>query len=550
VQVYVRSTAAEEGLIQWILRDITERKELDSLRDDLTAMIYHDLRSPLANIVSSLDILNSLLPPEEGQSFQPVFQIAMRSTERLQRLISSLLDINRLEAGQAVTQMNEVEPHRLVAEAVEALRPTLDGKQQTLNTDVESDLPAIQADTDMIRRVLINLLENATKFSPLGGSLGLSVSREGAYLRFSVADSGPGIPAESRDWIFEKFSRIKPEGTPKGFGLGLAFCKLAIQAHGGKIWVEDREPNGSRFVILLPIAAPTSRPAYGIHMQEISPHIYIETGYAGVTLGAINWPHGLILIDSPFRPEDTRSWRSALLNLGGGVDRMLVNLDASVDRTLGTRGMECTVVGHEKLLQVFRNRPVTFKPQSVETGSEWELHSNLGSIRWNPPEITYSEQMQVHWSTSPVVLESRPGPATGASWVVLPQQNIVFVGDAVVVGQPPFLAFADIPAWIESLQELLSPTYQNFLIVGGRNGLVTQNQAREQMEYLKEAHEKIEAIAQHKGSPEETSTLVPELLNRFHAPPGREEQYRSRVRFGLQQYYLRHYRPAAVVLEE
>ena len=99
-------------------------------------------------------------------------------------------------------------------------------------------------------------------------------------------------------------------------------------------------------------------------MQEIAPHVYIEPGYAGVTLGAINWPHGLILLDSPFRQEDTRSWRSALLNLGSGAERMLVNLDAHFDRTLGTRAMDCTVVGHEKMAQAFRNRPVTFKTQA------------------------------------------------------------------------------------------------------------------------------------------------------------------------------------------
>ena len=92
-------------------------------------------------------------------------------------------------------------------------------------------------------------------------------------------------------------------------------------------------------------------------MQELANHVFIETGYAGVTLAAINWSHGLILIDSPFRPEDTRSWRSALLNLGGGVDRLLVTLDVHFDRTLGTRSMDCTVVGHEKMASVFRNRP-------------------------------------------------------------------------------------------------------------------------------------------------------------------------------------------------
>jgi hypothetical protein len=106
-------------------------------------------------------------------------------------------------------------------------------------------------------------------------------------------------------------------------------------------------------------------------MQEIAPHIYIETDYAGVTLGAVNWQHGLLLVDSPFRLDDTRNWRASLQNLRGGLDRMLVTLDAQVDRTLGSRAMECTIISHEQTAEVFRNRPLTFKPQSSETGAEW-----------------------------------------------------------------------------------------------------------------------------------------------------------------------------------
>lgn len=285
-------------------------------------------------------------------------------------------------------------------------------------------------------------------------------------------------------------------------------------------------------------------------MQEISPHIYIENNYAGVTLGAINWPHGLILIDSPFRPEDTRSWRSALLNLGGGVDRILVNLDANMDRTLGSRGMECTVVGHEKLLHVFRNRPVTFKPLMTETGAEWELHNNLGSVRWAPPEITFSDRVEIHWNDTPLNLEHHPGPATGAIWAVLPQQSIVFVGDAVVVNEPPFLAFADIPSWLETLETLVSPAFQNFLIVSGREGLVTQSQARELIKTLQWVHEQVEAMADRRALPAETQELVPELLKRYRPAFDRQEQYRARLTYGLEQYFIRHYHPIAVEEEE
>jgi len=277
-------------------------------------------------------------------------------------------------------------------------------------------------------------------------------------------------------------------------------------------------------------------------MQEIAPQIYIEPGYAGVTLGAINWQHGLVLLDSPFRQEDTRSWRSALLNLGGGVDRLLVNLDAHFDRTLGARAMDCTVVGHEKMAQAFRNRPVTFKTQASETGAEWEQYNGLGSIRWAPPEITFTERMQIHWSEHPLLLEYHPGPATGAIWTVLPGSQVCFVGDAVLADQPPFLASADLPAWITGLQGLLEPEYQNYLLVSGRGGLVTHHHVRQQIHFLEKIKDRLDALAAQNAPVEEAVALADSLIQDFEADGLRRAQFQQRLQWGLRQYYLRQYR--------
>ncbi|NMB90492.1 MAG: hypothetical protein GYA17_19185, partial [Chloroflexi bacterium] len=254
-------------------------------------------------------------------------------------------------------------------------------------------------------------------------------------------------------------------------------------------------------------------------MQEIAPHIYIETGYAGVTLGAINWPHGLILIDAPFRAEDARSWRSTLLNLSGGIDRILINMDSHLDRTLGVRAMECTVVGHENMIRVFRNRPVTFKAQTSDTGADWEQHNGLGSIRWAPPEITFTDQLNVHWdSGSPLYLQNRPGPTGDAIWAVLPEQGIVFIGDCVVAGRPPFLAGADLEEWRKNLAVLASPEYHNYLMISGRSGLVSQNDVHRQAQLLEKIHAQLEELAAAGAAPEETEKLVPALLAGFNPP--------------------------------
>ncbi len=239
--------------LQWTLRDITERKELDSLREDLAAMIYHDLRAPLANIISSLDILDTMLPPESSSSIRSIFQITYRSADRMQRLISSLLDINRLETGQQILNKKTVDIVELAQEAKETVFSSIESKQQKILMHFPKKVVTLHVDVDMIRRVMINLLENANKFTAMGGTIDFGAQPNAKTIKVWVEDNGLGIPREMQEFIFEKFTRLKVEGTPKGVGLGLAFCRLAIQAHGGRIWVESKPGHGSRFIFSLPL---------------------------------------------------------------------------------------------------------------------------------------------------------------------------------------------------------------------------------------------------------------------------------------------------------
>lgn len=256
VEVFVYRVRLGKGEnLQWTVRDISARKELDMLRNDLAAMIYHDLRSPLSNIISSLDMLEANLSSEgNNKTASMIFGIASRSAQRLQRLISSLLDINQLEMGQAITNQKKVETSALVRESIDAVQPGIDGKHQNVVVEIAANLPNLWADEDMIKRVLINLLENAIKFTPTKGSISVKVDQLEDQVRFCIKDNGPGIPPEAHEVIFNKFRRLNAEKTPKGFGLGLAFCRLAVQAHGGRIWVESEVGHGSRFYFTLPAA--------------------------------------------------------------------------------------------------------------------------------------------------------------------------------------------------------------------------------------------------------------------------------------------------------
>lgn len=280
-------------------------------------------------------------------------------------------------------------------------------------------------------------------------------------------------------------------------------------------------------------------------MQVIADQVYIEDQYAGVVLGAISLGHGLIQIDAPPSPEDGRSWRATLLSLNSGVERFLVNLDSHPDRTLGVRGMDCTVIAHENTAQAFRNRPNTFKSQPEETGADWEAVVGLGTVRWAPPEITFTDQMEIHWGVTPILLEHHPGPTSGALWVRIPEPDVLFIGDLALKAQPPFLAHASLPEWIESLEKLLTAEYRNTLIVSSRGGLVGLKDIESQLAFIRGIHEKVESIGKAPRGVDELEAMIPGLINRLSPPAERLKQYTQRLRYGLRQYYLRRFQPSS-----
>jgi PAS domain S-box-containing protein len=255
IQVHARAVVIDgKSNIQWILRDITERKNLDRLREDLISMIYHDLRSPLSNIVSSLDVFNAMLPPDGDPAYSSLINIAMRSTERIQRLTNSLLDMNRLESGQPVMNRFSTPLPLLVNDSLDAILPTAEHKNLIIHSNLPQDIPPVLVDADMIRRVLINLIENAIKYTPPGGEIRLEANQTDSWVRVCIQDTGPGIPIDDRVRIFDKYTRLNASEEIKGIGLGLAYCRLAIEGHGGKIWVDSPPEEGARFCLTLPVA--------------------------------------------------------------------------------------------------------------------------------------------------------------------------------------------------------------------------------------------------------------------------------------------------------
>jgi len=252
----VRTSFGEIELLQWIHHDISKQVELEEMREDLTAMLFHDLQSPLGNVIASLDLVMEAVTPDMDPSFPIMLDIAMRSSRHLQTLIKSLLDINNLEAGHPISDQTKVEISKLIDEVQEISRPRLEKQEIELIRELEFDIPKIFVEEDMIRRVLVNLVDNALRYSQVSNQITIGAKKspdENDKVVISVSDHGVGIPKKFRKTIFEKFSRVEIANRSGGIGLGLAFCRLAVEAHGGQIWVEDTsKKGGARFNFTLP----------------------------------------------------------------------------------------------------------------------------------------------------------------------------------------------------------------------------------------------------------------------------------------------------------
>ncbi|MGD2205752.1 MAG: ATP-binding protein [Anaerolineae bacterium] len=254
----------QEGKISgWLLvfRDLTEERELTRLRQDMTSMLIHDLRSPLSVLVSGLELIKLDLAEGRMDSLADALALAEQSSKYVLRLVNDLLDISRLESGQVSVAAEAVEVRPLLEKVAARLRPLAASTDIALEVSTEPSLPPLHVDRRLMDRVLHNLVDNAIKFTPDGGRVRLwgrsDPELAPEVIQVGVTDTGRGIPSEVQSRLFEKFQAVSlAPGHRKGIGLGLPFCQLAVEAHGGEIWVEsDGVPGkGSTFVMRLPVA--------------------------------------------------------------------------------------------------------------------------------------------------------------------------------------------------------------------------------------------------------------------------------------------------------
>jgi signal transduction histidine kinase/DNA-binding response OmpR family regulator/CHASE3 domain sensor protein len=256
----LRASSGDVSGFVAIAQDITERRAVDKMKNEFISVVSHELRTPLTSIRGSLGLLAAGMLGNVTDKAQRMLQIAISNTDRLVRLINDILDIERLESGKIALDRQAVDAEHLLQQAVETMR----GMSDKNNVQVEL-LPVsgqIFGDPDRILQTLTNLISNAIKFSPEGGSVVVSATSDRTHMQFSVEDHGRGIPEDKIGAIFERFQQVDASDSREkgGTGLGLAICRTIVQQHGGRIWVRSHLGKGSTFSFTIPLTEPAKKP--------------------------------------------------------------------------------------------------------------------------------------------------------------------------------------------------------------------------------------------------------------------------------------------------
>ncbi len=236
-----------------VAQDALVSIESERLRNSLLAALSHDLRTPLAALLGLSETIALTQPPLSAQQAD-IARTMTEETKRLISLVNNLLDMARIQSGEVRLDLQWHYIGEVIGTALRAVRAPLEPRAVTV--DVPADLPLVQMDAVLIERVLVNLLENAAKYTPSDAHLRIAAHTADGKLEVSVEDDGPGIPAGKEEAIFEKFTRGHAEGAQGGVGLGLAICRAIVQAHDGTILAQAGRERGARFVFTLPLGKP------------------------------------------------------------------------------------------------------------------------------------------------------------------------------------------------------------------------------------------------------------------------------------------------------
>ena len=248
-----------------LAKEVTLKMQAETLRNSLLSSISHDLRNPLAIIVGAASTLESDEQCLDAVSRRKLVKVISEEAQRMSDLTIKILEMARLEAGEVILNRQWFAPEEIVGSALSRLDKQL--KSRPVNIHMPENLALINVDAVLLQQVMVNLLDNADKYSDSGLPIDISVGAMSLGLYITIADRGPGIPAGLQQKIFEKFFRINEESAQSGVGLGLSICRAIIEAHGGEIQATNRSGGGALFQIYLPILE--SPPSVDLEENEL-----------------------------------------------------------------------------------------------------------------------------------------------------------------------------------------------------------------------------------------------------------------------------------------
>jgi PAS domain S-box-containing protein len=257
VRVHVDPVKNQAGAVMGamgVFHDVTKADAMDQLRTDFLSMVSHELKSPLSSLLMQISVVLDGLAGDLTSKQGELLGKAKEKTKGMIALVNDILDYRRLQEGKSVQKVESLDLAEVLGRTMELMRLSAEDKGISITCKIAKDLPMFNGDRSGMEAVFVNLVSNAIKYTPKGGSVDVSLNRDGKGIRLMVADTGIGIPEEDIERIFEKFYRIKTEQTRSiaGSGLGLSIVKGIVDAHGGKIHVESETERGTTFVVALP----------------------------------------------------------------------------------------------------------------------------------------------------------------------------------------------------------------------------------------------------------------------------------------------------------
>lgn len=300
VELTVAPTRGASGVAGGVLifRDVTERRTIERMKDEFVSVVSHELRTPLTSLRGALGLLKGGLLEGAPPKAQRMVQIAVESTDRLIRLINDILDVERITAGKVTLDRRTVAAADLADRAVAEMRGLAEHAQ--VQVQAEHITGSADADPDRIVQTLTNLLSNAIRFSPPGGTVRVRAVEQDQELMFSVSDEGPGIPPDQLEAIFGRFAQVDASDAreKEGSGLGLAICRGLVEQHGGRIWAHSEPDHGATFYFTLPAAEPAAAIAQSPEERPAMPTVLVceDDPQTRAVIGEMLRSHGYAVV--------------------------------------------------------------------------------------------------------------------------------------------------------------------------------------------------------------------------------------------------------------